>query len=288
MITFENYLAKLPLLHTWDGGQTWNNGGFEPHLLRRLYAFLRDALPPSPFILKTGAGNTTITLAFLHPAHHTVVCPDTALLGRIERFCQDAGLSTDHLDVRPALSEWVLPELAARTRDGAPPLHFGLIDGGHNWPIVFVDFCYVNFMLRQGGYLLIDDLQLHSVKELGRCLAEEPGFELALDLGKSLVFRKTTEARQLGEWNESPYILRLSEENLRRPNPFALEPAFSDQSVKPSTDSIIKRFVKVGSGIVRHAGELCVHLASLISLVRSSAKFSSENHSTRGAGKRDH
>jgi len=222
VITFENYLAELPLLHTWDGGQTWNSGGFEPHQLRRLYAFLRHALPPDPFVLETGAGNTTITLCFLPPARHTVICPDTAVLSLIERFCQDARLPTDHLDVHVGLSEWLLPELAARAREGEAPLHFGLIDGGHNWPTVFVDFCYVNFMLRQGGYLLIDDLQLHSVKELGRQLAEEPGFELALDLGKSLVFRKTTEARQLGEWNESPYILRLSEENQRRPNPFAL------------------------------------------------------------------
>jgi hypothetical protein len=209
-MTFEDYLGDLPLLHTWDGGQTWNNGGFEPDQLRRMHAFLHDVLPPSPIVLETGAGNTTITLAFLSPAHHVVVCPDEAVLDRIARFCQGAGLPTDHLDVRVGLSEWLLPELAARARERGSPLHFGLIDGGHNWPTVFVDFCYVNSMLCQGGYLMIDDLQLHSVKELGRLLAEEPGFELALDLGKSLVFRKTTAARQLGEWNESPYILRLS------------------------------------------------------------------------------
>jgi len=92
----------------------------------------------------------------------------------------------------------------------------------NNWPTVFVDFCCVNFMLRKGGYLLIDDLHLHSVKELGRYLAKEPGFKLAFDLDKSLVFQKATEVRQLGKWNESPSILRLSEENRCRPNPFAL------------------------------------------------------------------
>jgi hypothetical protein len=25
---FEEYLQNIPLLHTWDGGFTWNTGGF--------------------------------------------------------------------------------------------------------------------------------------------------------------------------------------------------------------------------------------------------------------------
>lgn len=221
-MTFEEYLVDVPLLHSWDGGKTWNTGGFEPSQLRQMYDFLKDSLPPSPFVLETGAGNTTITLAFLRPANQLVICPDDALLQRIRQFGRDRGLAMDHLDTRIGMSEWVLPELAARSRTGEPPLHFGLIDGGHNWPTVFVDFFYVNFMLRQGGYLMIDDLHLHSVKELGRQLAEEPGFELALDLGKSLVFRKVTAARHLGEWADSPYIRRLSEEYLSRPDPFSI------------------------------------------------------------------
>ena len=42
-------------------------------------------------------------------------------------------------------------------------------------------------MLCQGGYLMIDDVQPHSVEELARLLVEEPDFEPALDLGKSLI-----------------------------------------------------------------------------------------------------
>jgi hypothetical protein len=58
-------------------------------------------------------------------------------------------------------------------------------------------------MLRQGGYLMIDDLQLHPVS---RKPAEQPEFSLERDLGRSLVFRKTSAARQSGDWNQSPYI----------------------------------------------------------------------------------
>jgi hypothetical protein len=93
--------------------------------------------------------------------------------------------------LRVGLSEWLLPQLAAQTREKKAPLSFGLIDGAHNWPTAFVDFCYINcyinFMLCQGGYLMIDDVQPHSVEELARLLVEEPDFEPALDLGKSLI-----------------------------------------------------------------------------------------------------
>jgi hypothetical protein len=36
-----------------------------------------------------------------------------------------------------------------------------LIDGSHAWPTVFVDFCFANACLRQGGLLMLDDVQLH-------------------------------------------------------------------------------------------------------------------------------
>ena len=80
VVTFDEYLADLPLLHTWDNGHTWNSGGFEPSQLRGLHDFLADALPRAPFVLETGAGNTTITLSFLAPANHVVICPDDGVL----------------------------------------------------------------------------------------------------------------------------------------------------------------------------------------------------------------
>jgi hypothetical protein len=69
---------------------------------------------------------------------------------------------------------------------------------------------------------MIDDVQLHTGKEMARLLAEHPAFSLVLDLGKSLVFQKLTAERDLGEWTVQPYIVRRSNEYARLPNPFAL------------------------------------------------------------------
>ena len=88
---------------------------------------------------------------------------------------------------------------------------FALIDGAHGWPLVFVDFCYINAMLGAGALLMLDDIQLHSVKELSNLLHEQPGFSLVADLGKSLIFEKTTDDAYLPEWNQQPYIVRMSQ-----------------------------------------------------------------------------
>ena len=77
-------------------------------------------------------------------------------------------------------------------------------------------------MLRQGGYLMIDDVNLYAEKEMARLLSEHAAFSLALDLGKSLVFRKLTADRHLGEWCDQPYIVRRTREYARFPHSYSL------------------------------------------------------------------
>ena len=223
MMDFEGFLAAIPLLHSWDDGKTWNTGGFEREHLERLHVFLARNLPEAPCLLETGAGNSTISFLFLSPRRLVSIAPDAQLFARIQAYCQIHGIPVQALEVHIDGSEWVLPRIAAETRNSKPSFDFVLIDGCHNWPMVFVDFLYANYMLRPGGYLMLDDLQLHSVKELARMVSEQPGFEAALDLGKSRVFRRTSEdSRVLGEWLTLPYIARKSGEYALTANPFAL------------------------------------------------------------------
>jgi hypothetical protein len=49
---FEEYLCNIPLLHSWDGGATWNTGGFDRQHLEKLFLFLRDRLPDHPVFLR--------------------------------------------------------------------------------------------------------------------------------------------------------------------------------------------------------------------------------------------
>lgn len=221
MTSFDAYLANIPLLHSWDGGVTWNTGGFQAEHLLSLQRFLKSRLPASPRILETGAGNSTITFLFLSPSKLVSIAPEQSLYERIVRYCEANDVSADSLEAHVARSEWVLPKLCDGVTD-EKRFDFILIDGGHNWPMVFVDFFYCNYLLKPGGFLMIDDVQLHSVKELARLLTEQPGFTLALDLGKSLVFQRTSPDPFLGEWSTEPYIVRKTNEYAASGSPFSL------------------------------------------------------------------
>jgi hypothetical protein len=77
--------------------------------------------------------------------------------------------------------------------------------------MVMLDFFYINTMLKKGGFLLIDDLELHSVAELVRLLSyQTEDFRLAANLGKLQIFEKLTDAPQLGWWGTQPYVAALS------------------------------------------------------------------------------
>jgi len=200
---FKIYLEDLPLLHSWDGGETWNTGGFNPRHLQVVFDHLVAHAPANPAIVETGAGNSTLTFLHLDPRRLVAIAPAADLRDRILDYCQSHGLDSSGLDFRVDRSELVLPPLAF---DGAV-FDVALIDGGHGWPTVFVDFCYMSMMLRRGGILVLDDLQIHSVAELSRLLAEQPEFELAEDLGKLQLWHKTTDRPFLPEHSRQPYIL---------------------------------------------------------------------------------
>ena len=197
-----DYLDDMPALHTWDRGKTWNTGGFDRHQLEPIHQLIGNQ--PGLSFIETGAGNSTIFFLLHEPSRVCSIAPDAALFDRIDAYCASHGISEDTLERHIEGSQWALPALAA----SAPLFDFGLIDGDHNWPMVFVDFFYVNYLVRAGGLIMVDDVQLHSVAELSRLLKEQPGYEVALELSKSVIFRKLTDARELPGFGHQPYIVR--------------------------------------------------------------------------------
>ncbi len=200
----EHFLSNIPQLHTWDGGTTWNGGGFQAHHLRAL----RELGGDHATILETGAGNSTLAFLLAKPQRLISIAPDKNLFERILNSAARLGINTKPLEPLLERSEWALPELARSNL----VLDMALIDGGHGWPTVFVDFCYIYAMLRKDGILVIDDIQLHSIKELGRLLIRDADrFELVRDLDKSLAFRKLKDEPFLPDWSDQRYIQQQSE-----------------------------------------------------------------------------
>jgi hypothetical protein len=219
---FDDYLENIPNLHTWDNGKTWNTGGFERTHLAAFHDLVRSQ-DVRPRVLETGAGNSTLCFLHAEPERLVSIAPDAELFERIDSYARAKGLATTPLEPHVERSELVLPRLVFEERDLGRPFHFALIDGGHGWPTVFVDFCYVNALLARNGLLAIDDIQLHSVKELARFLSADPHYPLVADLGKALVFRKTIDLTFLPDHGYQPYIVERTRADEAARETFSLE-----------------------------------------------------------------
>jgi hypothetical protein len=212
---FDTFLDDLPLLHTWDGGETWNTGGFQPFQLRGIQRIVNDRFPDRRVrVLETGAGNSTLAFLQMRLDRLVAIAPAEDLRDRILAYCAEHEIDTARLDFRLERSEVELPAIAfgvdRPTATSGSRFDVVLIDGGHGWPTVFVDFCYANYMMRAGGLLFLDDTQMYSVAELTRLLEEQPGFTLREKLDKLHVWEKNDNRRFLPAHSGQPYILQMT------------------------------------------------------------------------------
>lgn len=210
MINFEDYLENIPEIHFWDN--KWRTGGFQKHHLSTIMSVLKEHTEGNNLrIIETGAGNTTITFSFLNPQTLISICPDPALKERILEYCSDKNISTDALDIRLERSEIEFPKIALAQTGSNDKFDVALLDGGHGWPTVFVDFCYANMVLKKGGLLLTDDIQLYPVKELVRLLNEQPEYECISKIQKIWVWKKVKDVEFLPQEGLEPYLMRMTE-----------------------------------------------------------------------------
>jgi hypothetical protein len=195
-------LADLPRLHHWGGED--QVGGLNAKLGNRIISEV--ARYEAPRIVETGAGATTLLFGCLQSASLTSIAPDAKLRDRILAEAEERGIALNGLRYICDRSEVVLPKLAGE----GERFDVGLIDGCHNWPAVFVDFCYINMMMPAGGTLFVDDIHLFSVSQLYQLLQQQDGFEsVALD-DKMATFRKRADDAFLPEWNFEQYIAQNS------------------------------------------------------------------------------
>ena len=124
-------------------------------------------------------------------------------IDRLIKSIKDFKLPYEFFNLHIGQSESLLPKIVL---DKDPFVDFFLIDGGHGWPTVFVDFCYAYYATKQNGFIALDDTQLLSVSTLASFLMEQPGFEIALNLDKTIIFKKLYADRYLPDFGGQPYI----------------------------------------------------------------------------------
>ncbi len=89
-------------------------------------------------------------------------------------------------------------------------------------PTVFVDFVYMHSRLKPGGVIVIDDIQLHSAKELAKLLKYEPGFSMIQQINKIVLFKKIWDREFIGDFGNQKYVIQKTEEYEKSNNKYEI------------------------------------------------------------------
>jgi len=172
--------------------------------------FIQQIVKNGDRTLETGAGSTT--LAFLESGcDHTAVTPISSECDAIRAEAERRGLDTAKLNFEVGFSQDVLPRL-----DLKETLDVVLIDGGHGFPIPAVDWMYTAGMLKVGGVMMIDDVDLWTGQMIVDFLEAESGWQHMETLrGRTAAF-KMTEPFVLHEWTKQPFVVAKSKWTQRK------------------------------------------------------------------------
>ncbi len=194
-------LSDRPFLHRTRDDQP-KDGGLNPPMGER---FIKELTAlDRPRIAETGSGLSTLLFLSLDPGAVISISPAPDLHERIRAEGATRGIAMETLRFVDDRSETALPLLALV--EGVE-LDAGFIDGNHGWPAVFVDFCYLNRMLRPGGLMFVDDIQIYAVAQLVCLLREQtPHYEFVGIDSKMATFRKGIDKEYLPDWRMEPFI----------------------------------------------------------------------------------
>lgn len=186
-------LADPPRVHGGAPGGVW---GTAPEC----YRFIAEVLPEDATTLETGLGISTSLLG-RWTARHVCVVGSADQVEALTDYSTERGHSLDHVDFHVGTSDVVLPGL------DLPPVDLFLIDGGHGYPAPVIDWYYGALSLRDGGVVVIDDVQLPSVYDfLVRYLEQDPRWlQLAGD-HKWRAFRKVGDFSVREEWTSQSFL----------------------------------------------------------------------------------
>jgi hypothetical protein len=167
-----------------DAGLVTRANGFHPWDAMAPLA-LSAIMKRGPFksSAETGCGGSTVVLSHASERHIAF-----AIEGRVRTVTE----LRKHSDLRPGIVTFVEGE----TRDTLPRYRFetqldlALLDGPHAYPLPQIEFSYLFPWIRQGGWLVVDDIQIPSVFELFGFLRKESSVVLEEVVVRTAFFRR--------------------------------------------------------------------------------------------------
>jgi precorrin-6B methylase 2 len=202
MMEINTLIKDNPSFHVWGDGSPANFG-----VSNAVVQAIQSKLKPQSLTLETGSGKSTFAF-LLKGCQHISIAPDPGEGDRIKQYCLKNGLSTNYTFIAESSAK-ALPSLITTI----PSLDFVFIDGAHRYPFAEIDYHFTEQKLKVGGYMVIDDVHMPSVKQLYRFLKKEKNWNLDELVGNTAFFIKTGEEILINDWQNqgiNKYFLHYS------------------------------------------------------------------------------
>jgi hypothetical protein len=163
------------------------------------YRFLAECCRPGWRTLETGSGISTVLFA-AWGAEHCCITPGPEEAAAVIAYCRNHQIPTDTLTIDVAHSDVALPRLSVQGS-----LDLVLIDGSHGFPAPIIDWYYGAGRLRQGGIVVVDDLQLPAVRILIDFLDGDHRWESIRRTSKWSAFVRQSQGVLTEDWFMQPF-----------------------------------------------------------------------------------
>ena len=166
---------------------------------REVLSFIAENTNENSKTLETGAGCSTLVFA-LTGSTHLAVTPALSEISLISEYAAVHEISMHKVQFVQDSSDRFLPVCK---EDG---FDLVLLDGKHAFPWPVIDWFYTADKLKQGGLMVIDDIEMRSVSVLVDFMNADKGWEKLISFsGKTIVFRKITASIHDVAWHMQPY-----------------------------------------------------------------------------------
>ena len=168
-------------------------------LKKEVLSFIFENANESSKTLETGAGCSTLVFA-LSGAEHIAVTPSLSEIDLISRYAATHDIAMNKVRFVQESSDQFLP---VSKEDG---FDIVLLDGKHAFPWPVIDWFYTADKLKQGGLMIIDDIEMRSVSMLVDFMKADTSWEEVNEFsGQAIVFKKIKQSVHDVAWHMQPF-----------------------------------------------------------------------------------
>lgn len=163
--------------------QNWHGAGTVSHLVLETIARHAEERGEIKRSAETGSGKTTLLLSHLSQCHTVFACDFGNSIANVR---ESSLFREDAVTFVEGPTQLTLPNF---TFDA--PFDLVLLDGPHGYPFPDLEYYYFYPHLKQGGLLLVDDIQIPTIRRMFEIIAADDMFELLETVDNMAFFRRT-------------------------------------------------------------------------------------------------